>query len=120
MVSYIAHTSNGIFAQDKRVYVDRRLPGMEYAQAGIIHEPGAELLVSYETVVAEKRADGWIHIYGLFSASTRKHLSKWGKLHNIPYNFIKDLYEKGLEYNIETGEVQKAEKLPAQLIGVKV
>lgn len=120
MVSYIAHTSWGVFHKDVKVYVDKRLPGMEYAQAGILLEPGAELLVSYETIVAEKRADGWVHVYGLFSASTRKHLGTWGKRFNLPYHVLKGLYEHDLEYNVNTGEFQKAEKLPAKLIGVAV
>ena len=120
MVSYIAHTSNGIFTEDVRVFVDKRLPGMEYAQAGILYEPGAEFLVSYETIVAEITADRWVHVYGLFSATTRKHLARWGRLHGIAYAELKFAYEKGVEINAQTGQTRKAVLAPVHTIGVAV
>ena len=121
MVSYIAHISNGYFAKkDVRVFVDKRIPGMEYAQAGILYEPGAEFLVSYETIVSEITADRWVHVYGLFSATTRRHLARWGKLHGVPYAELKWAYENGYEINSLTGQVRKAVLVPARTIGVAV
>lgn len=120
MVSYIAHTSNGYFSKDVRVFVDKRLPGMEYAQAGILYEPAAEFLVSYETIVAEITADRWVHVYGLFSATTRKHLARWGRIHGLSYSELKWAYENGSEINVQTGRVRKAPYVPARTIGVAV
>ena len=120
MVSYIAKTSHGVFEELRRVYVDKRLPGMEYAQAGILYEPAAEFLVSYETIVAELTANGWIHVYGLFSATTRKHLGRWGKMHGLSYQEIKSLYEGDKEYNIYTHQYRPAEFVHARTIGVAV
>lgn len=120
MVSYVAHTSNGIFYEDRKVFVDKRLPGMEYAQAGIILEPGAEFLVSYDTIAAEKTADGWIHIYGLFSATTRKHIGRWGKRIGVSYGLLKSLYEDNKEYNVYTGEYRDATNAPVRTVGGKL
>jgi len=120
MVSYIAHCGDQYYRYNRRVFVDKRLPNMEYAQAGILLEPGAELLVSYETIVAEKDALGWLHVYGLFSASTRKHLGCWGKRIGVPYHVLKGLYENALDYNVYTGEFRKALDAPIRTIGVKV
>ena len=120
MVSYLAKTSHGIFERIKRVYVDKRLPGMEYAQAGILYEPGAEFLVSYETIVAELTADGWVHIYGLFSTKTRKHLGKWAKMHGLTYYDVKIMYDTSHDYNIYTKQQRPTEFVPARTIGVAV
>lgn len=120
MVSYLAKTSHGVFEHIKRVWVDKRLPGMEYAQAGILYEPGSEFLVSYETIVAELTADGWVHVYGLFSTTTRKHLGRWGKMHGLSYQEIKSLYDGDIEYNIYSHQKRKAVPVPARTIGVAV
>ena len=120
MVSYIVKTSHGVFEELRRVYVDKRLPGMEYAQAGILYEPSAEFLVSYETIVAELTADGWVHIYGLFSPTTRKHLGRWAKMHGLTYMDVKKMYDVSQDYNIYTKQQRPAEFIPARLIGVAV
>ena len=120
MVSYIAHCRSDYYQYDKRVFVDKRLPGMEYAQAGILYEPAAEFLISYETIVAEISADGWIHIYCIPSRSTAKHIGKWGKLHNVDYFFLKDLYLRNREYNIYTLEYRDAVPGMIRTIGVAV
>lgn len=120
MVSYIAKTSHGAFEELRRVYVDKRLPGMEYAQAGILYEPAAEFLVSYETIVAELSANGWVHVYGLFSTTTRKHLGRWAKLHGLTYSDVKKMYDTEHEYNIYTKQQRPAVFVPARTIGVAV
>lgn len=120
MVSYIAHCRSDYYQCNKRVFVDKRLPGMEYSQAGILYEPAAEFLVSYETIVAELTADGWVHVYCIPSRSTAKHIGKWGRLHNLDYFFLKDLYLRNREYNIYTLEYRDAIPAMIRTIGVAV
>ena len=73
MFSYVAKCQNGYYGYDRRVYVNRRLAKMPAAQAGVLIRDNIVQLVSYETIVAEIDND-WLHVYGLFSATTRKHI----------------------------------------------
>ena len=120
MVSYVCTCGDEYYSVRKRVTVDKRLSGMEYAQAGIIYEPACEFLVSYETIVAELTADGWLTVYGLFSATTRKHLSKWGRFHGVYYATLKRLYEQGKSRNIYTGEEREAPNNMIRTIGQRL
>ena len=45
----------------------------KYAQAHMEPIPGGIALYSYATRVAEVR-DGWLHIFGLYSPTTRRHI----------------------------------------------
>lgn len=120
MVSYIASCGNEYYRTKKRVFVDKRLPGMEHAQAGLLFEPCAEFLVSYETVVAECTSDGWIHVYAIPSRTTAKHLGKWGKQFGIGFSTLSELYGLQQELNRYTGKRRKAEYVPARQIGQKI
>jgi hypothetical protein len=87
--------------------MEKRLEKMPYAQAkvrllsGFYHNE----LISYETIVAAVR-DGWLYIYGLYSQTTRRHISAYVKEYaNISYPLARELYEKKMKYNIYTGEV---------------
>ena len=121
MKSYTAHCQSGYYSYDRRVTVTRRLDRMPSAQAGIIDRPNGTMLVSYETIVAEI-IDNWLHVYGLFSATTRKHIGAY--LHEIAprlcYYDAKRCYEDGLEMNIETGEVRPAALGMVQTVGGRV
>ena len=94
------------------------LKRMPYAQAKVqIIESGENLrcnLISYTTCVAHIIDGGWLLVNGLYSATTRKHLSAFAKEYcDADYSVIKKCYEKNLAYNIydkifmdrETGEV---------------
>ena len=83
------------------------LSAMPYAQAKVIkHENGAITLRSYFTDVAHITADGWLHVFGLYSATTRKHIGAFVREYaNIDYQTAKRIYEDGYGYNIYTGEV---------------
>lgn len=120
MVSYVCTCGDEYYRVKKRVTVDKRLSGMEYAQAGIIYEPACEFLVSYETIVAELAADGWLTVYALFSATTRKHLSRWGRLHGVDYYTLKRLYEQEKSLNIYTGEKRDIPALMIRTIGQRL
>lgn len=87
--------------------MEKKLSAMPYAQAKVIITPdGLIALRSYETNVAYLQPDGWLSINGLYSATTRKHISAFVKEYaNITYQLAKDLCVKKMAYNIYTGEV---------------
>lgn len=83
----------------------RPLEIMPYAQAAIrIYENGSAVLVSYVTEVASIDADGWVRVRGLYSMTTRRHLSAFAREYRTTYDKLKRCYERSLTYNIYTGE----------------
>lgn len=87
--------------------MEKKLNKMPHAQAKVlIMDNGNIILRSYYTDVAMIRSDGWLTINGLYSATTRRHISAFVKEYaNISYQLAKDLYIKKMAYNIYTGEV---------------
>lgn len=95
-----------------------KLSKMPYAQARVaIFNSSAEnpsnMLVSYTTAVAQIR-NGYLMVNGLYSRTTRKHISAYVREYaNIDYSIAKRCYTDNLAYNIkekcfisrETGEV---------------
>ena len=120
MISYIAHCRSDYYLYDRRVFIDKRLPGMEYAQAGILYEPWGEMLVSYETIVAELTSDGWIKVYAMPSRTTGKHLAKWGRMHGVDYYTLKNCFDSGLDFNIYDKKTRKTDNATIRTIGVAV
>ena len=61
----------------KEIIMEKKLAKMPYAQAkvrllnGFYHNE----LISYQTTVAAIRG-GWLYIYGLYSATTRRHIDR--------------------------------------------
>ena len=86
----------------------KKLTKMPHAQACVrIFDDGTTQLISYTTCAAEFGIDGWLTIHGLYSATTRKHLSAFGVEYcNIPYSVIRHCCDNRLQYNIYTGEVR--------------
>ena len=84
------------------------LSAMPYAQAKVIRYcNGAITLRSYATDVAFIDPEGWLHIGGLYSATTRKHIGAFMREYaNATYQLAKQLYNDGMAYNIHTGEVR--------------
>ena len=83
----------------------RPLESMPYAQAKVrIYEDCSAVLVSYVTEVAAISADGWVRVRGLYSMTTRRHLSAFAREYRTTYDKLKRCYEQGLTYNIYTGE----------------
>ena len=87
--------------------MEKKLSAIPYGQAkvrmlsGFFHNE----LISYQTTVAAIRG-GWLYVYGLYSATTRRHIGAYVKEYaNISYQTAKELYEKKMKYNIYTGEV---------------
>lgn len=118
---YIAHCSNGIYQYDRAVYVNERLANMPCAQAGILKRKDGLQLVSYETIVCEIIND-WLHVYGMFSRSTGKHISAFLKQFapRFGYYDAKRCAENDIEINVNTGETRKASAGIIQTIGYRV
>ena len=85
----------------------KKLSAMPYAQAHIeIDEEGNISLFSYVTRVATFSNDKFLTVYGLYSQTTRKHISAFCKEYcNTTYANAKAAYEGKYSYNTETGEV---------------
>jgi hypothetical protein len=66
---------------------------LPYGQAHIIRHSNGDIdLISYTTRVASILSNGNIQCYGLFSATTRKHISAFAKQFNYCYNDFKQAY----------------------------
>lgn len=80
----------------------------KYAQAHKELSGSTLTLVSYTTPVAElDLSTGWLHINGLYSMTTRRHIGWFMReLGNFTYQLAKQLYEDNKEFNIRTGEVR--------------
>lgn len=91
----------------------KKLTKMPYAQAHIeIDEDNNTNLFSYVTRVAELTNEGWLTIYGLYSMTTRKHISAFLKEYAtlLDYNSAKICYESNHRINIHTGEIEDIEQ----------
>ena len=76
------------------------------AQATIInYDNGAKSLVSYTTTVLTIDEEGWLHVNGLYSMTTIKHISWFMQSLGFTYQLAKQLYNDRKEFNIYTGEV---------------
>ena len=63
------------------------------------------VLVSYSTPVIIVE-DGWLHVNGLYSATTRKHIGKFMREMGYgDYQLAKKLFIMKVDYNVETGEI---------------
>jgi hypothetical protein len=81
-----------------------RFTDHKYAQAHMEPITNGLALYSYDTKVAEVR-DGWLHIFGLYSMTTRRHIGWFMRELGFDYQLAKQLYSDRKEFNIYTGEV---------------
>ena len=79
---------------------------MPYAQAKVCrYSDGSVALVSYKTCVATITNDGWLTVYGLYSNTTRRHLSAFAtECCGINYLTLKRCYCNNLLFNVLTKE----------------
>lgn len=83
----------------------KKLSAHPYAQCEIITAPAYAACKSYNTIVATID-EGWLIIHGLYSQTTKRHISAFVKEYaNLSYQIAKMLYEDRCKYNIYTGEV---------------
>lgn len=90
------------------VNVDKRLKYMPSAQAGVIIDiHNAVHLISYTTPVINIDPMGWLTCNGLYSNTTRRHISAFIKEYapNISFTDVKNCAKDKLTINIYTGEV---------------
>lgn len=84
----------------------RKLKKMPYANATIIENDSKNInLISYVTTVIEIK-DGWLQVNGLYSMTTRRHISNFMREFGFSYQLAKQLYEDKMALNIFTGEVK--------------
>lgn len=86
----------------------KKLTAMPYAQAHVeISDNGVITLFSYVTRVAEIDADGFLTVFGLYSMTTRKHISAFVREYtdNVDFAMAKACYTGNYKLNIETGEI---------------
>lgn len=79
------------------------LKSMPYAQATVKRLPNRVSLVSYTTTVCEI-IGGVLVVYGLYSMTTRKHISAFMREFDMDYSIAKACYERGLGFDITTRE----------------
>ena len=94
----------------------KKLSAMPYAQAHVeIADDGSICLFSYTTLVASIDPDGWCCCYGLYSQTTRKHISAFVNEYAAPLNYFdfKRAYLEEYIINHCTGEI----KMLADLFG---
>lgn len=109
MKSYIAHESRGYFERTVRVFVDKKLDSMPYAQCGVILRSGGAVdFYSYSTLVCRIDSQGWLECTGTYSATTRKQIGRFLSEYapNLSYHDAKRCYEQGFKMNIYTGEIK--------------
>lgn len=86
----------------------KTLAKMPYAQAKTRVYPGINktILQSYFTDVIIVK-DGWMECTGLYSMTTRKHISAflWEYYPSISFNMVKAIAGTGKRLNVMTGEV---------------
>lgn len=84
----------------------RKLTAMPYAQAQVVTDEQGTRLISYTTTVVTIDNDGWLTVHGLYSATTRKHISAFMREYTIfDYKHARYLYDNKLKQNVITGEV---------------
>lgn len=91
-----------------------KLQAMPTAQAKIYHyDNGDIVLCSYSTLVCMIDSDGWLSCNGLYSMTTRKHISAFMKEYAAPLDYYtaKRMYETDCQINIHTGEVVNNKEL---------
>lgn len=82
----------------------KKFEGHENAQTYMITDGENFILVSYTTAVITI-SDGWLHVNGLYSATTRKHIGWFMREFGFTYQLAKQLFEDNMNFNIYTGEV---------------
>lgn len=86
--------------------ITRKFNDHPYAQATIIESiDGAKILVSYTTTVVTVDSEGWLHVNGLYSMTTIKHIGWFMRELGFTYQLAKQLYNDHKDFNIYTGEV---------------
>lgn len=88
-------------------YITRENNGHKYAQTYVrIFDDNTVQLVSYVTTVIEIDPEGWLHVNGLYSMTTIKHIGWFMRERGMTYQLAKQLYHDHKDMNVYTGEVR--------------
>lgn len=88
-------------------YIEKYNNGHKYAQTYVrIFDDDTVQLVSYVTTVIEIDPEGWLHVNGLYSMTTIKHIGWFMRERGMTYQLAKQLYHDRKDMNIYTGEVR--------------
>lgn len=86
-------------------YITKVNNGHRYASTHVrIYDDNTVQLVSYATVVIEIAPNGWLHVNGLYSMTTIKHIGWFMRERGFTYQLAKQLYVDNKEFNVYTGE----------------
>jgi hypothetical protein len=88
--------------------IKEKLKAMPYAQAHIVRRTNTIVLVSYTTEVAAI-VGGQLIVNGLYSATTRKHISAFCRQFGTDYQTAKECYLRGLQYDIVAKQFSQRE-----------
>ena len=81
--------------------------GHKYAQACINYfSDGTVELQSYATRIISITPEGWLHVNGLYSMTTIKHIGWFMRERGFDYYLAKKMYLDNKEFNVYTGEVR--------------
>lgn len=96
----------------------RKLRYMPYAQAHVeIDDEDNVYLFSYNTLVCEITHDNILSCFGLYSATTRKHISAFMREYTgFDYYMAKSAYEEQYSISLSTGEIIFWEEEEIQVI----
>lgn len=84
-----------------------KFEGHEKAQAQVLYyDDNSMALRSYSTIVATVDSEGWLHVNGLYSPTTIKHLGWFARMLNTSYHTMKTLLLDNKDMNLVTGEVR--------------
>ena len=90
-----------------RYLYSKAVAGHEYAQAQEnFFDDGTVQLQSYSTIIIEISPEGWLHVTGLYSMTTIKHIGWFMRERGLTYQLAKQLYNDRKDMNIYTGEVR--------------
>ena len=88
-------------------YITKSNNGHEYANTYVrIFDDNTVQLVSYTTTVIEITPDGWLHVNGLYSMTTIKHIGWFMRERGFTYQLAKQLYKDNKLFNVYTGEIR--------------
>ena len=84
----------------------RKFKDHPYAQAQVnTYMDGSQALQSYQTIVITIDPEGWLHVNGLYSMTTIRHIGWFMQELGFTYQLAKQLYKDRKEFNIYTWEV---------------
>lgn len=81
------------------MFTTSALKNMPYAQAKVRRGANYISLVSYSTTVIEI-TDNTLRVYGLYSATTRRHISAFMREMGLDYSIAKRCVKEGLRYSL--------------------